>query len=63
MGSNTTEAHPIIANRMKKAAKSGLKMIVIDPSKIDMVKSAHRHLPIQCWFRYCSYQCHDSCHY
>ncbi|MCL6574352.1 MAG: molybdopterin-dependent oxidoreductase, partial [Bacillus sp. (in: Bacteria)] len=46
MGSNTTEAHPIIANRMKKAAKGGLKIIVIDPRKIDMVKSAHRHLQI-----------------
>lgn len=46
MGSNTTEAHPIIANRIKKAAKSGLKVIVIDPRKIDMVKIAHRHLQI-----------------
>lgn len=46
MGSNTSEAHPIIANRMKKAVKSGMKMIVIDPRKIDMVKSAHRHLPL-----------------
>lgn len=46
MGSNTTEAHPIIANRMKKAVKSGLKIIVIDPRRIDMVKSAHRHLQI-----------------
>lgn len=47
MGSNTTEAHPVIGNRIKKAAKSGLKMTVIDPRKIDMVKSAHRHLPIK----------------
>lgn len=46
MGSNTTEAHPIIANRMKKAAKSGVKIIVVDPRKIDMVKVAHRHLQI-----------------
>lgn len=46
MGSNTTEAHPIIANRMKKAAKAGLKIIVIDPRKIDMVKVSHRHLQI-----------------
>ncbi|MDR6122829.1 formate dehydrogenase alpha subunit [Bacillus sp. SLBN-46] len=46
MGSNTTEAHPIIANRIKKAVKSGLKIIVIDPRKIDMVKVAHRHLQI-----------------
>ncbi len=46
MGSNTTEAHPIIANRMKKAVKNGLKIIVADPRKIDMVKFAHRHLQI-----------------
>lgn len=46
IGSNTTEAHPIIANRIKKAAKSGLKVIVIDPRKIDMAKIAHRHLQI-----------------
>ena len=46
MGSNTTEAHPIIGNRIKKAAKSGLKVIVIDPRKIDMVKSAQKHLQI-----------------
>jgi formate dehydrogenase (NADP+) alpha subunit len=46
MGSNTTDAHPIIANRIKKATKSGLKVIVIDPRKIDMVKVAHRHLQI-----------------
>lgn len=46
MGSNTTEAHPIIANKMKKAAKQGLKIIVIDPRRIDMVKVSHRHLQI-----------------
>lgn len=46
IGSNTTDAHPIIANRIKKAAKSGLKVIVIDPRKIDMVKIAHRHLQL-----------------
>jgi formate dehydrogenase (NADP+) alpha subunit len=46
MGSNTTEAHPIIGNRIKKAAKAGLKIIVIDPRKIDMVKSADKHLQI-----------------
>ncbi|MBT2677963.1 molybdopterin-dependent oxidoreductase [Bacillus sp. ISL-35] len=46
MGSNTTEAHPIIGNRMKKAAKNGVKIVVIDPRRIDMVKSAHKHLQI-----------------
>lgn len=47
MGSNTTEAHPIIANRMKKAAKNGLNIIVVDPRTIDMVKSASSHLKIR----------------
>lgn len=47
MGSNTSEAHPIIANRIKKAIKNGLKMIVVDPRKIDMVKFADRHLQIE----------------
>jgi formate dehydrogenase (NADP+) alpha subunit len=46
MGSNTTEAHPIIGNRMKKAAKSGTKIIVVDPRKTDMVKVAHSHLQL-----------------
>ncbi len=46
IGSNTTEAHPIIANRIKKAAKNGLKVIVVDPRKIEMTKIAHRHLQI-----------------
>lgn len=46
MGSNTTEAHPIIGNKIKKAAKAGLKVIVVDPRNIDMTKIAHRHLQI-----------------
>lgn len=47
MGSNTSEAHPIIANRMKKAVKNGLKIIVVDPRKIDMTKVAESHLQIK----------------
>lgn len=47
IGSNTADAHPIIANRMKKAAKKGLKIIVIDPRKISMTKSAEMHLPLK----------------
>jgi formate dehydrogenase alpha subunit len=31
---------------MKKAAKAGLKIIVVDPRKIEMTKIAHRHLQI-----------------
>jgi len=47
IGSNTTDAHPIIGNRMKKAAKKGLKIIVIDPRKISMTKAAELHLPLK----------------
>lgn len=47
MGSNTTESHPIVANRMKKAVKNGLKIIVVDPRSIDMVKVAHSHLKLK----------------
>ena len=47
MGSNTTEAHPIIGNKIKKAAKAGLKVIVVDPRRIDIVKSSHCHLQIE----------------
>jgi len=31
IGSNATEAHPIIGNKMKRAARNGKKLIVIDP--------------------------------
>lgn len=48
IGSNTTEAHPVIAIRMKKAVRRGAKLIVADPRKIPLVKFAHlwlRHRP------------------
>lgn len=38
IGSNTTEAHPIIGLRMKKAARRGADIIVADPRKIDLVR-------------------------
>lgn len=48
MGSNTSDAHPIIGNRIKRAVKrNGVKMYVIDPRKIAMTKSAEKHLPIK----------------
>jgi len=44
-GSNTSEAHPIIALRIKAAVKrNGAKLIVADPRKIDMVRFACIHL-------------------
>jgi len=48
IGSNTTETHPIIGLKMKKALRSGAKLIVADPRKIPLVKFSHlwlRHRP------------------
>lgn len=39
-GTNTTENHPIIGAKVKRAAKHGTKLIVIDPREIDLVKYA-----------------------
>ena len=33
IGSNTTETHPIVGLRMKKAVRNGAKLIVADPQK------------------------------
>ena len=35
-GSNTTEAHPVISLRMKRAVKNGAKLVVVDPRKIEL---------------------------
>jgi formate dehydrogenase alpha subunit len=44
-GSNTTEAHPIIALRIKDAVrKNNAKLIVADPRKIDLTRFAYIHL-------------------
>ena len=43
-GSNTTETHPVIATRIKKAVLfHGAKLIVIDPRKIDLVKYTEKY--------------------
>jgi len=41
MGANPTDAHPVFASRMKQRLRQGAKLIVIDPRRIDLVKSAH----------------------
>jgi formate dehydrogenase major subunit/formate dehydrogenase alpha subunit len=38
IGSNTTETHPIIGLKMKKAVRRGAELIVVDPRKIDLVR-------------------------
>jgi len=40
IGSNPTEAHPIIGGKMKRAAKRGAKIIVADPRHIELVDYA-----------------------
>lgn len=48
IGSNTTETHPIIGLKMKKAFRKGAKLVVADPRKINLVKFATvwlRHRP------------------
>jgi formate dehydrogenase major subunit len=51
IGANPTDAHPVFASRMKKRLRQGAKLIVIDPRKIDLVKSTHIaadvHLPLR----------------
>ncbi len=38
IGSNTTETHPIIGLKMKKAVRRGAELIIADPRKIDLVR-------------------------
>jgi formate dehydrogenase major subunit/formate dehydrogenase alpha subunit len=46
IGSNTTEAHPVAALRMKKAVRNGATLVVADPRKIWLTKIAKRHLQL-----------------
>ena len=41
MGANPTDAHPVFASRMKRRLRQGAKLIVIDPRRIDLVRSPH----------------------
>jgi formate dehydrogenase major subunit/formate dehydrogenase alpha subunit len=47
IGSNTTEAHPVLALRIKKAVRNGATLIVADPRKIWLTKIAKRHLQLR----------------
>ena len=44
IGSNPTEAHPIIGIEMKKALRRGAKLVVCDPRKTWMAKHADVHI-------------------
>ncbi|WP_447725821.1 formate dehydrogenase subunit alpha [Sphingomonas koreensis] len=51
IGANPTDAHPVFASRMKQRLRQGAKLIVIDPRRIDLVRSPHikaeHHLALQ----------------
>ena len=47
IGSNPTEAHPILGVKMKKALKHGAKLIVVDPRRTEMAELADLWLPIK----------------
>lgn len=40
IGSNATEAHPIIGNKMKRAKRRGAKLIVVDPRRTELASMA-----------------------
>jgi formate dehydrogenase major subunit len=50
IGANPTDGHPVFASRMKRRLRDGARLIVVDPRKTDIVRSAHvaadYHLPL-----------------
>ncbi len=51
IGANPTDGHPVFGSRMKKRLRQGAKLIVLDPRRIDLVRSPHvsatHHLQLQ----------------
>ncbi len=47
VGSNTTEAHPLISNWMFRAKLKGAKLIVVDPRKIQLSLQADIHIRLK----------------
>ncbi|MBN6040528.1 formate dehydrogenase subunit alpha [Amycolatopsis sp. 195334CR] len=41
IGANPTDGHPVFASRMKRRLREGAKLVVIDPRRIDLVRSPH----------------------
>jgi formate dehydrogenase major subunit len=41
IGANPTDGHPVFAARIKKRLRQGAQLIVVDPRRIDLVKSPH----------------------
>jgi len=41
IGANPTDGHPVFGSRMKRRLRQGARLIVIDPRRIDLIKSPH----------------------
>ena len=50
IGANPTDAHPVFASQMKRRLREGARLIIVDPRRIDLVRSARvksdYHLPL-----------------
>ncbi len=47
VGTNTTEAHPVIALRIKRAVRRGARLLVVDPRQIELTGFAQRWLRLK----------------
>jgi formate dehydrogenase major subunit len=51
VGANPTDGHPVFASAMKRRLRQGAKLIVVDPRRIDLVRTPHieatYHLPLK----------------
>lgn len=47
IGTNTTEAHPIIGLRVKEAVRRGATLAVVDPRKTEVAQLAQHHLQLK----------------
>ncbi len=41
IGANPTEGHPVFASQMKRRLRQGARLIVVDPRRIDLVRTPH----------------------
>ncbi len=51
IGANPTDGHPVFASRMKRRLRQGARLVVVDPRRTDLVRSARiaadHHLPLR----------------
>ncbi|HEY7852994.1 MAG TPA: formate dehydrogenase subunit alpha, partial [Caulobacteraceae bacterium] len=51
IGANPTDGHPVFASQMKRRLRAGARLIILDPRRIDLVRTPHvsadHHLPLR----------------